>query len=400
MKSKKQIRVSVFFIMILFVSSAVFSGITPLRKWAPRGSVWFKTAAACQFNGSLAKTDVYAVFAVFTVRKKDRSLRDELWYLAVNGWSASPNYGEIIFKKRLAVEEVISHVDCTSDGTKKAYVVWDRSDDPWDTENARWACLDILGGWTGPNEVPSIMASASFGCGIAYHDGTLAISACGRGRCQYRSYVWPDVTDPASYAEAVFWYDGQSPKASDIIWNGEDGFLMAHLCDWDLADCFVGMVSVLPDGSTGSYTILEDPSWPTSDFRNIYLVYSDNRINADNRVIVQTDRAVFWTDQWGNPIGSPEIFRILPSYPACEYWGRKKRRIANVYSHFKRHTIHGEWPQDPSPPGNLYRLRESDLGPVACCSSSGFKDSEVLLIRKSLKKKLREALILNFEPQD
>ncbi|MBN1221984.1 MAG: hypothetical protein JXB23_01955 [Candidatus Aminicenantes bacterium] len=400
MKSKRLFYLSILTVVFLLVSSTAFAGITAVQDWSPRGAIKFKTAASCQFNGYFERTDVYAVFAVFTVRQQDLTLKDELWYLTVGGSSSSTTYGKITSRQRLAVEEVISHVDCTSDGGKKAYVVWDRSDDPLDTDNAYWTCVDILGGWTGYNEVPSVGGGGSFGCGIAYHGGALAISACGRGRCQYRSFVWPDVTDPATYVEAIFWYDGQSPKASDIIWNGEDSFLMAHLCDWDSGDCFIAMVSLLPDGTYTGFTLLGDPSWTDSDYKDIYLVYSDNPINKHNRVIIQTDRVTFWTDQWGNPIGSPVFFGPLPSYPACEYWGREKASIANFYSHNKRRTIHAEWFYNPLPAVNIYRLRELFLGPVACCSSDTFRDAEVLLIRRSFIKLKKHKIFFNFERQD
>lgn len=389
------------FLFVLLISTGLAeAGLTGVEHFSPPAAVQFKTASVCHFPGSTGTLDYYGIFAVFQVQTLTGGFVDQLWYLRIDGLSSYFRYGELVQSTRIATEKVISNVDCTTDGLRTAYVTWDRSDDPLDRVNASWASVDVLGDWDGPFEVPSC-GGASWGTGIAYHDGGIAISSSGRGACQYCSFVWPDVSAPDEVVTNRIWFDGQIPYVSDVVWNGDNGYLMVHIVDGDLTHGhYLGATVVGPDGTLIDAFRHHEPSWRVSNYSAIYIAFSDHAQNPKGMFLVQTDRVTFWLTKHGFlagptvPVGPWELF------PTCEYWG-SEMRIANTYSQWDIQTQHQEWGWLPSWPENEYLLPEVPLVPISCGSSSDFTDAEVLLVRRAHEAfSGQHRLYFNFEPQD
>lgn len=377
------------------------AGLTEIQSWAPMGSLQFKTAAVCHFPGSSGYLDYYGVFAVFRVRSVLGPEVDQLWYLRVDGLSSYSRYGDIIDTQWIATEDVISHVDCTSDGNRTAYIAWDASDDALDTENAKWAQVDVYGTVGGIYEIPDCCSGASFAPGIAYHDGTVAVSGAGRGRCSYCSYVWEDADDPGEPAERSYWITEQQPRASDIAWNGVDYFIMTHLVYNDGSGRpFIAVTRLTEEGGYDGFEMLEEASWTDSNYNGIYLVYSDNYRNAGNMMLIQTDRRTYWIDRWGWAYDPPFAVGPFVDFPTCEYFG-DEYRAAQTYSGFYWITKHQEWDTDAAPGQNVYYLWENNFGPVACASSYDYTDAEVCLVRKKTWTTVgTEYIYLDLQPQN
>jgi hypothetical protein len=385
-------------LLCLLMPARLQAGLTPIQVWAPPNSIEFKAASVCHFPDS----DYYGVFAVFRVRSLGGILVDELWYLRVDGLSTWRQYGQIVTSVRLARESVISHVDCTADGDRTAYVVWDRSDDPLDTDGARWARVDLYSGFAQIFNVPSCEGRASFGNGIAFHDGSIAISGGGRGACSACSYVWPDAMDPGTYELVHIWIDGQVPFATDVIWNGENAYLHATLLRFDgTGKPAVVLTQIAPDGSYVDHHVLQEVAWTWSNWNAIYLVLSDHEFNTAGNVLVQTDQRTFWVDRTGVQQGLSRVVGTLANFPSCECW-RTKKRIAHTFTWGLGGTSHWEWPLWSGAPLDIYLVDgDPKLSPRACGSSAGFTDPEILLIRKGMTPTYTvESLRLNFEPQE
>jgi hypothetical protein len=387
-------------VTLLLTTQLAEAWLTPVEHFEPPQAVQFKTASVCHFPGATGTLDYYGIFAVFQVERLTGGFADELWYLRVDGLSTWHEYGLLVQSTRIATEKVISHVDCTTDGRQTAYVTWDRSDDPFDRDNARWAAVDVYGEVGMPFEVPSC-GGASWGTGIAYHRGGIAISSSGRGACRYCSFVWPDVSDPSEVVTGYYWFDGQTGYVSDVVWNGDNGYLMVHIVDGDLTHGhYLGATVVAPDGTTIDAFQHHEPSWTESDYSAIYIAFSDHAQNLEGTFLVQTDRITFWLTKDGFLAGPAVPVGPWELYPTCEFWGSAKH-IANTYSQRGIQTQHQEWGVLPSPPENAYLLPERPLVPIACGSSTDFTDAEVLLVRRAHDSFLgQHRLYFNFEPQD
>jgi len=381
------------------LSTAMAQGtaLTSLEHWSPTDATEFKTAAVCHFE----PLDYYGVFAVFETTSLTGPQVDELWYLRVDGLSSWEDYGEIVAATPVATEGVISHVDCTTDGDRTAFVVWDRSDDILDTERAHWARVDLYGAVSDAYEVPNCGVGESWANGIAYHDGGIAISGAGRGECSSCSYVWPDALDPLTWERVPIWLDGQVPYATDIIWNGRDCYLFATLLRMDgTGRPAVVTAQIGADGSYIGYDAIGELSWDDCSYERIYLAFSDHHLNTSQSVLVQTDNRTFWTDPWGHPVGEPRTMPWQPLFPTCEYWG-VTRRIAHTFIRVSSTTQHGAWPPLRGEPENTYTVSGNFLEPVAAGSSTGFTDAEVLLVRRGIEPTMSaENLFLHLESHD
>jgi hypothetical protein len=391
--------ITLFLALLLLLCAPVLeAGLTPIRTWAPPNSIEFKTASVSHFKSP----DYYGVFAVFQVRSVFGIPVDELWYLRVDGRSTRLLYGRIVASTLLARETLISHVDSTTDGERTAYVVWDRSDDPFDTAGAKWARVDLYDGLAGTYDVQTCDGGASFGNGIAFHDGGIAISGGGRGACAACSYVWPNAMDPGTYEQFHIWIDGQTPYATDIIWNGEDAYLHATLLKFEgTGKPAVVLTKIAPDGSYVAHNVIQEVAWTWSNWKGIYLVLSDHYLNPPGNVLVQTDQRTFWVNRSGVQQGVSRIVGPLANFPTCEYWGSKKR-IAHTFHWGAGGTSHWEWPPWSGIPLDI-RLVDDEikLSPRACGSSSDFTDPEILLVRKGMTPTYTlESLRFNFESQD
>jgi len=376
------------------------AGESPTQMWAPPDSNLFKTAAVCH----LPRYDYYAVFAVFEV-DAGGTTEDELWFLRVDGMSTWHEYGEVVGSARVATEDVISHVDCASDGYDTAYVTWDRSDDPYDTEGSRWRRVSRSGSMGSTQDVGECFGQISWSPSIAFHEDAslgelVAIAAAPRADCNHCWYVFEadsgdEVGQGTDFASAV----GVTTRATAIEYNGDGQWLMAWLSwldggpDEHPAAIFTRVIDLDGDSASGSHTEIWSSNtleYPDSEIVDrIDLVHADNEANDEDTFLIQTWRRAAWVDREGHAAAASLYWPFNPTevgpwehFAACAYWGSEWYPLAHAYHETaSNRTEHLHWTANPwiwldaEQVDSLYRV------PVECGSSTDYDDAETVLVR-------------------
>ena len=394
------------------------AGLTDVLLWAPDGSVEFKTAAACH----LPRYDYYAVYAAFTVEQPDGGFEDELWYLLVDGLSWYHEYGNVVVSSRVATEEVISQVACADDDHTTSFAAWDRSDDPFDSENLHWARVSLFGAVTEFDTVGDCHGRTSWAPGIAYVDDPsmgelVAISSAPRADC---NHCWTildagtgaQLSEHTDFASAI----GTTTRATAIVDSGDGGWLMAWLAWVDGSDSghpaaiFARRIARDGDGAWGDLT----PIWDSGATR-----YSDapDHIDLvapgaddDGHFLIQTFLRAAWIDSAADVVTPSPFWPFNPTEDgpydhavSCAYAGDDLHRLATSFretSSGRTHRRH--WPRNPwasvtrGEVDGIYRV------PVTCSATPDTDDPEVLLVRAYPKPSNPAAdhLYFNLQPAD
>jgi hypothetical protein len=380
---------------------------TPLRSWAPAGAVRFKTSVSCH----TPNMDYYGVFAVFEMADGT----DQLWNLVVDGLAPAMHYGELVDAFMLASAASIDHVDCDND-EYWWYVVWDRSNST-ERLNARWARTSHARVIQGPYTLPDCGSdfppfdSSPFLTAIARHDGQVAISSRATGTCGICADLYRtngDLSQHISYQQ--LW--GGSPTSTDIQWNGDNSFLIGVVYQADDDNDPPDVLTVLldPDGTMHSpcgVTCTVDESPVRSIPQTLELVYSPNDYNYNDYLVIQTDQNTIWVDQSAQLVPSmynPTYVGLWPDRfrASCEAWGEiwpDRHRIAHTYAGVGRSTRHHHWSFVPARALETYSLNRFRR-PDSCASSDGYRDAEVLLVSRSVRRFRRHLVYFNLDPQD
>ena len=392
------------------------AGLTDTLLWAPEGSTRFKTAAACH----LEAYDYYAVFAAFSVEQPDGGVDDELWYLLVDGLSWYHEYGEIVLAERIATEDVISHVDCDDDGVATSFVAFDRSDDPFDSQDLRWARVSLGGSATVFDTVGDCNGHTSWAPGIAYVDDptlgeVVAISSAPRADCNHCWTVLDAdsgtrLSEHTDFASAI----GTTTRATAIADSGDGGWLMVWLAwvdgddDGHPAAIFARRVERDGDGAFGDLIEVWNSGSTEYAAAPDHIDLVSPGADDDGRYLIQTFNRAGWVDGAASMIPTSPFWPYNPTVDgpwehavACAYAGDEPHRLATSFRETDDGRTHRRyWGRTPWPSATrgevdgLYRV------PVTCAATPDTDDPEVLLVRAYPKASNPAAdyLYLNLQP--
>jgi hypothetical protein len=156
---------------------------------------------------------------------------DELWYLRVDGWSYSGQYGEVVEYEMIASEEEINHVDCATDGNDTAFVVWSRSRYPSNIGNPRWRSAELhyqdsLWGTTfsSVRNLPNCGVASAQGAGIAYQSNVVAIATGSATDCTACVFTY-DAPSGVRIRTMTTWQENTHTEYADIATASVSGWL-------------------------------------------------------------------------------------------------------------------------------------------------------------------------------
>ncbi len=392
------------------------TSLTDALQWAPDGSRLFKTAASCH----LPAYDYYAVYAAFEVEQPDGSMADELWYLLVDGLSSYSMYGEIVIEAHVATEDVITQVSCAGDGHTTSFVAWDRSDDPFDTDDLLWAKVSLWGFATVHDTVGDCHGRTSWAPGIAFVDDpamgeVVAITSAPRADC---NHCW-SIHDASSgvrlgggtdFASAI----GTTTRATAIADSGDGGWLMAWLAwvdgddDGHPAAIFVRRIDRDGSFAYGDLTPIWDSGVEEFADAPDHIDLVPPGEDDDGRFLIQTFVRAAWVYGDASKVETSPFWPYNPTLDgeweravACPYAGTDIHNLATSF----RETDDGRsrrrhWFRTPWPASDRGDVDEIVRVPVDCAATADVADPEVLLVRAYPKASNPAAdyLVLNLFP--
>lgn len=381
-----------------------YAGTTQIRSYSPpigASEITYKTAATCHDN----VRDVYGVATVFHVRDLSTGLQnDRLYYLRVDGNSASPTYGNLLDAMLLDTESQIDTVDCASDDANKIYVVFDRFDN-----DAAWLRIDATT-VAGPYPVTATTGFCqsgvrthkpriAYGGGqvmVAYEGWHYDIGARGCEVCEHQFNALSGAPIPGT--EVYQWLGGSQHSDYDVEWNGADRFVVAVPQMHDMGgggefDTF----TYTPAGSTSEvkHLLQTFPSGVLLPPDKTRLVYSNNTHNNNHRMYIQTEVSNFWIYTDGALVpGGARTDAAGSKFALCEYWGADSA-VSALFTPYTTtawvpgfpsghyltiyNTMRWHFGLSPAAPYESF-LVNTNYFPEACDGGNTYTDTEVMVV--------------------
>jgi hypothetical protein len=395
-------------------SSAWAGPTTAIRSWTPAGiePPTYKLAAACH---DIAR-DVYGVAVVFEIFDEYLGgTYDEVYYLRINGNTASPTYGELLGATWVASEWRVDNIDCTSDDANNVYLAFDRKyyDSVWyRVDGATFYGpypISNPDGFCGFNISKSHRPRISYAGGATpriaiafeghrYDQGTNSCEACMQ---QFNPATGAVITG----TDHAYWPDNMLHGDYDVEWNGNTGtgsrFVWVLPVDYDAGSEFLvsmahnGAGVVTSENTLQAFSTTPSPAYPQGRVR---LVYSRNAANHNlvsyRRFFLQTDTGNYWLNSIGALVGAPQVAAAAAPFAACEYWGADQA-LATRLTPVTTATYVGTWPfgyfmfewktlraHYGLSPGAAYETSYVNNGyyPEACDGANTTADPEVFVV--------------------